>query len=750
MRRTRSRYLLPLGLALLAGAGAVHAVSVRSWSASTQDEFARGTLDGTSIDGEGRVRLAPSLVTLWGPDQGVVWSVQPDSAPDAAFVALSGPGRVLRVAAGQPAEIWFEAVGETLVTAMARDPSGGVWFGLSPDGKVMRASRDGGAVVVSEVATTDALFVWTVTRQRDGSLWIGTGVPGRVLRLEPGAEPKLLFDAGDDPVRSAAALPDGGVVFGTGGRGRVVRVRPDGRAFVLYDADETEIVSLAAAADGTIFAVATESPKQPAARTRSATATEGGVQVVTVTAPPPGEEETPGEEEQIAPAPTPRPQAFQTRPGGSLYRLDPDGTVRKLWQTDREMPFAVVVATSDSLLVGTGDGGRVHALDTDGRASRLLRIPSDQVSAMAIDDAGRVVLGGTTDARVESLGPGPRGEGSYLTPAVDAESTADWGRLLWEADAPRGSRLDVEVRSGNTAEPDDTWSDWTAASTSGAAGEARTEVPAARWFQARFRFRAGRDESPTLRRVEVSYQPRNRPPHVSHLAIEPPGVVWLRGPTQSAYRMGPVVADDPIARRIADSITAGRRGVPVDGAIRKTYEAGARTIYWSAEDPDGDELTYSLAIRRDGENDWFPMTRELTDDFHSWDARAVPDGIYRVRLSVDDSTDNPNGTHRRAERISDAFRVDNTPPTVGSPETTRERQRLEVRFEAFDRGGSVAALEVALDGGDWAPLSPLDGVADSERERYEFEIADPGGPVTMTVRVTDSAGNLGGAMWRLD
>ena len=115
---------------------------MRSWSASTQDEFAQGTLDGTSLDGQGRVRLAPTLDTLWGPGQGVVWAVQP-AGEDAAFVAMSGPGRVLYVRGGADAETIFAAEGETLVTSMIADGPDTVVFGLSPEGTVKRATRMG-------------------------------------------------------------------------------------------------------------------------------------------------------------------------------------------------------------------------------------------------------------------------------------------------------------------------------------------------------------------------------------------------------------------------------------------------------------------------------------------------------------------------------------------------------------------------------------------------------------------------------
>jgi sugar lactone lactonase YvrE len=654
--------------------------------------------------------------------------------------------------------VWFEAAEESLVTSMVADGQGGVLFGVSPEGTVMHARREKGEVQLETVVETGALFIWSLVRASDGTMWIGTGAPGAVMRVAAGEDPVTVFDSGDDPVRTLATLPGGGVVVGTGGRGRVIRVSEDERAFVLLDAEETEIVSVVAADDGTIYAVGTKSAKQPSARPKTAgaaaAATAGAAHVVVTANGDDGQDTNGSRESKAPPASSQASQAFKSQPGGALYRIDPDGTPRKLWETSSEMPFGVLTDTQGALLIGTGDGGRIHTLDREGRSSKLLRIPSNQVSALAGDGSGRIWLGGTTDARVEILGPGPRDEGSYLSPAVDAGSLADWGRLLWDAEVPRGSGLRVQARSGNTAEPDDTWSPWTDLETGDNTSVAETRLPAARWFQARFDFAGGSGDSPRLRRIEIAFQPRNRPPEVAKMTVEAPGVVWMRGPKQSSFRVGPAVADDPVARGVADSLMRGGRTVRARGTIRRTYEAGARTFSWEALDPDGDRLRYALAIKEESVGEWFPLARELDEQFHSWDARAMPDGIYRVRLTVDDSLDNPNGTHRRSERVSDAFRVDNTRPSVGEFEVDRTSNGHEVRFVARDPGGSIAALEVAIDGRGWMPLSPLDGVADSELEDYTLIVEpDPSSRTdgrSMIVRVTDSSGNLGGAMWRID
>jgi hypothetical protein len=61
MKRRR----LAAALLVLLGATAARAVSVRTWGPASADAFARGTLEGTSLDGEGWLTLAPTSATWW-------------------------------------------------------------------------------------------------------------------------------------------------------------------------------------------------------------------------------------------------------------------------------------------------------------------------------------------------------------------------------------------------------------------------------------------------------------------------------------------------------------------------------------------------------------------------------------------------------------------------------------------------------------------------------------------------------------
>jgi len=397
------------------------------------------------------------------------------------------------------------------------------------------------------------------------------------------------------------------------------------------------------------------------------------------------------------------------------------------------------------VLVSTGDFGRLHRVEPDGRSSVMLQLASEQTSAITLDAEGRLLAGGTTDARVVRFDPAGEEAGKYFTAVKDAGVLAQWGKLNWDAELPPGAKLRAWARTGNTSEPDESWSDWEEVA------DAPT-IPSSRWVQLRVDLSPGRGgASPSLRRLELFFRPHNRRPVIDAFDVQPAGVVWAYGNAPARRPVGPVVTDDPVARRAMGALSPGN----ATRQVRKSYEQGARTATWRVNDPDGDPLRYRLEIRAEGSQRWIPLAVNRESDFHGWDARGFPDGLYRLRLIADDKLGNPDGQGTTDSRVSGLFRIDNTRPTVGAPSVLERDGRVQVEFVASDPGGNVVSTEVAVDAGDWAPLDPLDGVEDSAEESYRL-VLDPAlaeesdGGRTLRVRVTDASGNMGGNAWALD
>lgn len=689
------------------------------WDASTAAEFARGELEGTEIDEHGAVVLASARETLWGPEQGIVWDVA--VAPDGSiFAALSSPGRVLRVRPDGEVESWYRGDEDTLITAVAASAEGGVYFGLAPDGSVI--DLEAPERIRREYAT-DARFIWDIAAGADGSLWAATGLPGSLVVSRDGEPFATVHETGDDPVRSLV-VGEEQTLFGTGGNGRVYRWR-DERAFVIFDADAPEIVALALDEEGVAYALAARDAKQVARGPQPpAERTESNFVQVTARAPEGGAEEKPAKEQERKPT-----ARLSGGGGGVLYRIEPVGAVRALWQTSAELPFAMVGPIDGRLVVATGDGGVLHRVDSDGRSTRLSRIGSSQASALALAADGAIVVGGTSDARLERLSAEVVASGYYLSEAIDAGAPTRWGRVRSEGAGARP----IEIRVGNTEEADESWSRWRRLED----GVAPAGLPLTRFAQLRVELR-GRGTPGRLSRLALHYRTANRAPTVAKLSVEPPGVVWVRSAPQPSATGAPFVADDPVTRETAAALR--RNG---NGQLRRFFEPGVRTISWNAEDPDEDRLRARLELRREGEAGWFELAGPIEDAFYAWDARGVPDGTYRVRLTVEDAPDRAPDELLSDSEISDAFEVDHTRPTISNLSLTEGPHGWTLEFNAEDRGGWLRSAELSVDGEPWRPVRASDGVVDSSVERFEV-VLPPGARPGVRVRVTDHAGNVAG------
>jgi len=730
--------------ALLAGCwlGSGLAVSVKRWAPATADAFAKGSMDGLSAGDRGMV-LAPPLESWWGPEPGVVWAV---AAGDdgAAFAAITDPASVIRVEQPGESSTWFAADAGELITALARAPRGAIFAGVSEP------------ATLTEIAGPDRVevrwrgeerYLWAIAPEQGGEVWVATGSPGRVLRVDRDGDARSLWTPDDDPVRCLAVHPFGGVVAGTGRNGLVARVEVDG-TFILLDADEQEIVAVAVAQDGTVFAAAASvaaaipSAERAAPNERRSDDSDGGPEPqprVTVTV-------ATGTVRSTATDASGAAGRKSDGSGGALYRIAPDGDVRVLWRSGSVVPYSLALDGRDALL-GTGESGRILRVREDGSEEVVLRIPSGRVTSLDRARDGKLLVGGGSDARLSWIGTGVERSGTYVSEPIDAGWVSDWGELTWNGKEAGRESVKLSVRSGNTSDPDDTWMDWRSLERSDPGSSVPTGVSGSRWLQVRVLLEAGRaDTSPAVWSLELSYRPRKRPPQSERLAVEDPGVAWNRGPSQSGTRYGALVVDDPVAAAARESLQPGN-GL---GPIRKAYEPGVRTFTWSVRDPDGDPVLASLEFQREGEDTWYPVARDVDDEFFSWDARWVSDGRYRVRLVVDDSPGNPASTQLVDRRVSDPFVLDRTAPRlVVEPET--EAAASVVRIEAVDPGGAVASLEFSLDGGPWSGLKPLDGVNDGERERYVLDLAraPDAGARTLALRVADRFGNVGGALLTL-
>ena len=146
--------------------------------------------------------------------------------------------------------------------------------------------------------------------------------------------------------------------------------------------------------------------------------------------------------------------------------------------------------------MGTGPEGKIFRLNGDpARATLLSRATARQVTALLRDPGGRIVGATSNPGKLFALSGGPAAKGSYESDVRDAGTVASWGVIRWRATA-RAGQVQLLTRSGNTANPDETWSAWSKPYSS-AEGE-QIASPNARYLQWRAVLNAENAPSPIL------------------------------------------------------------------------------------------------------------------------------------------------------------------------------------------------------------------------------------------------------------
>ncbi len=720
---TRSPRLLLLaagaGLLVISLAGA----STRDFFRfETASDFFPGESEGVSIGPDGQVRLSPVLQSLHEAGHPFVWALA-TGASGATISAGGAPGALTRIGPGEP-EALVET-GDAGVQAVAVGSDGTVYYASSPGGVVHRIAPGGERGVLGD---TGARYVWSLIAEPGGSVLAATGMPAQLLRIQPAGGSETLFTARDENITALHRGADGTIHVGTSPSGIVFRIAADGDAMALYDSPQQEIRALAVTTAGEVFAAAVAATASAAVESAP----------TAVASPSPGAGQTPVASVSATAtfravttvATTPTPSGASA--GGvtnALYRIGPNGAAEAIWESAEERPLALTLLRDERLLLGTGDRGRVLRLTRDGRVTLLLQVDSEQVTAAARGEDG-VLLGASNPGRVLRLADAPRTEGAYVSPALDAGGAAAFGRIAWDARVPPGAALTVETRSGNTTEPDDTWSDWRAAE-SGAA----IPSPGARFLQWRAVLRSDGGSSPELISLEAAYRPGNLAPRVTGITLHPPGVAYeeMLSPQSPQLQGMPHRPETTQAARNG----ASRGSFPV-GTGRQLYRQGIRTATFQAQDPNRDRLRYRVSWRRVADVTWRTLRDDLREPIVAWDTRTMPDGRYELRVEARDTPDNPPDGALSGERVSRPFTVDNTPPTISDLTVTADGR---IRFRASDASSPLQRATASLDGGEAIVVLPVDGMNDSVSEDFDTTLPGVSGVRSVVVAVEDDQGN---------
>jgi len=708
------------------------------WRLESQADFLPGEAKGVSIASEGTISLAPAAQVLAEVNDPYLWSLAVDGAR--VYLGSGNDGKVYRVEATGESRVLADT-NELQVHALAVDRRGTVYAGTSPRGSVYKIATDG---------TTDVFFdpedryIWALTPDSRGNLLVATGDPARIYRVDSGGQSEVLFESDETHIVSLTIDSDDNLYAGTDGSGLVLRIDRNGATAVLFDTPFQEVRAIVLDSRGNVYAatvnggVRAREPVEPApAPTPTASvSTGGGGEMITVTA---------TANVTAAPATSSAATSVSGAAGG-LYRITPDGASELLWQSRNDPPLSLALSTDDRLLVGSGTDGRVFLVSQDKTSALLLSADADQVTAVGAGGSGETYLVTSNPAKLYRLNRGRRTEGIYHSPAIDTKTVSSWGKIRWQATAPSGTTIKVQTRSGNSAEPDNTWSDWSQPYTA-SLGE-QMASPRARFLQWRAVLNSTGEVSPELYDVTAVYLQQNLAPEVSEILIHPPGQTFQKPIVATGQieilGMEEVLSEaSPKNGSSSSSMGASVPAMSLMAIARPFYRKGIQTVTWKAADPNEDELRFDVHYRAEGETLWKLLRSGLSNPVIAWDTVAMPDGRYMLKIAATDAASNPSASARTGERTSMSFEVDNTPPRVTNLTAEAAQNGHRIVFSAEDDISAIHGVEYAVNSGKWTIVFPTDGIADSRQESFDFLLPGyrDGGIYTLVVKVTDVLGN---------
>jgi hypothetical protein len=694
------------GVAILVGFAASRPVSAEQTRLSTTSPLLlrTGESDGIAVTSLGRLVLAPSIAAVGRTDAGPFAAQVFGATKDAAGNVLlaTGPdGNVVKLTPSGGAATFFHAE-EPLVTAVLALAGGDLLAATAPGGKIYRIHANGQGAAWCD---TGERYVWALAARDDGMVLAATGERGRLLAIDRSGKATVLFDSDESHLVSLTPAPDGGFWVGGSGRGLVYRIDRQGHALVVYDDELPEAKSIGVDGNGGII-VAFDAPpiserRPPAVRIRVADrgpqAPSGGMEDLET-------RESPSLQGIIEGLPLgPEDEGIRIR--GKVVRISKDGLATELWRSTDEAPFALAQDDAGRPVFATGEPARLWRIESDNEVALLATLPEAQASMLL--PVGRALIAATSNpGGLYRIDHDPPSTGTFLAPPADAGGTARWGRISWRIDAP-GGKVELFTRTGNSEDPDDTWSAWSAA-LADPQGSAIGN-PDGRFLQWRVRMSEGSGPPPAIGAVAATYATRNRAPALKDLRVEPAG-----------------------------------------GAV-----SSKANFRWSSSDPDGDAVSVEIQARPRGSTTWKLAARSdppapkpsdpalgndgsSRDGKTSWDVSSWDEGAYDVRaLASDQPANPPNEGLGAIVDLGTIVRIDRTPPTI---EAKRDAAG-GIDVIVTDAVSTVAKLELVESGRVLFSPRAKDGVSDGPREVFHLTSSELGEASGKAFRATDAAGN---------
>jgi len=719
-------------LLLLLTAASTFAVKTEKWELKSPADFMRGKLQRLSVSDEGQLHLGYGSTKL-GEFAKEVWcsAVAPDGT---IYFGTGSPADVYAVGKDGKAAKLFETEA-IAVTSLAIDSHGAIFAATMAEGKIFKIIP-GKDKPQAEFCRLRAPYVWALVIDKQNNLFAATGPDGKIFRIDPAGKAEEWYAAEDANLISLAFDANGSLLAGSGDRGLLYRITDRNKGVVLHQFAEDEVKSIVVRGGDLFVGVNKQKVKRtriPGQRRPSAAEFEDLGQRLSGQFGARAAAGIAAEQDRTTP-----PEArLANLLASAVYQRNAEGRVDKLANWDNESLLILAVDRDGNVLAGMGGSARVYRVAGNQRWELLFDLEEQQALTLALRD-GRLAFIGTGNVGDSYLVDAQKaGDGEFTSEVRDCRFLTTWGNLSWDGTGA----IAVTTRTGNTALPDATWSEWSEALKT---SPGRITSPRGRFIQ--LRAQLARASEPTLETLSVFFHVQNQKPEVASIDIGE-----RRKPVGDKPKLKLTSDDKPDADSGEDKAGDTLPSSPATpdkkrDETRPKVASPVKQISWRASDKDGDTLVYRLLYQAQGDDAWVPVAetqdKPLKRTEYSWDTESIPDGWYRIKLVANDEESNPAGESLADEQVSEPVKVDNRKPDIAS--LTFDASRKTLTGTAKDNLSLIQFLEYSVDGGEWKFFAPKDGLFDGREKPFEVKLNDlKPGTHSVAVRATDEDGNIG-------
>jgi hypothetical protein len=733
-------------------------------------------LHGLATRSDGRLVGGPVLTDLKGKaPSALLWCLEP--APGGKWLVGGGPGGLILevtadLAAGTYSSREVAKIGELQVYALKALPDGSILAGTSPGGGLYLVRS--GKVAARTALPVDSVF--DLVLSADGrTVLAATGNPGRVYQVDlakfagagisadkagdakvlAGRGVTLFGEVSDRNLRRLVRLSDGRIAAGSAPKGNIYLFGAEGGTpFIAQENRDAEVTDLLPDPKGGYFAAIVFSGGEihPVAP---------NIQLV-------GPVDATLSVLGGGPTPNPNPSPTPIPTGGARLRENPTELLNASTQVEHfpgrstlqwfsadgypetlasrsGLAFYRIARMGDLLVISGGEQGEMSGYDLANRLSLTFAgSASSQVNALeAVPGApGRFLAIRNNAPGLSVLDFNASSPRTAETKRVDLGVPARLGALRFNRIRDLDSaQLSISVRTTNGSGETDGWSPWVPMADNDGW---RAAAPTGRYVELKLALPAASAPALQLDRASLYYLTQNHRPQLQDFRMLSPNfgiVVPPEMPSPVTTTVGQLI-------QASDHESEHHRSGFLGSQIFAS--AGTRVAFWTVNDADGDNLTYTFSIRRDGDPAWTDLAVDSKESYVQFDTLHLKEGTWFTRLVVNEAAPRP-----AAERLSVTFEtddllVDHTPPEIEETTVKRAGGMLAVTIKGKDALSLLDSAEFTFNNGVHEIVEqPADGILDGKEETFvlELPLGELTGATSVEVTLYDASGN--GATRRL-